>query len=97
MKQGHNTMDSRTWREVEELQSSLAHRLKESPPCNIILDFKMYLFLYQTIFSFSSLCFLKDIRGQFVQITKIRYLCFDLVHSRYTRVAGTFCPDVISM
>ena len=27
-------------------------------------------------------------RGQYVQITKIRYLCFDLVHSRYTRVAG---------
>ena len=27
-------------------------------------------------------------RGQYVQITKIRYLCFDLVHSRYTRMAG---------
>ena len=30
----------------------------------------------------------KDMRGQYVQITKIRYLCFDLVHSRYTRMAG---------
>ena len=29
-----------------------------------------------------------DMRGQYVQITKIRYLCFDLVHSRYTRMAG---------
>ena len=27
-------------------------------------------------------------RGQYVQITKIRYLCFDLVHSWYTRMAG---------
>ena len=27
-------------------------------------------------------------RGQYVQITKIRYLCFDFVHSRYTRMAG---------
>ena len=30
----------------------------------------------------------KDMRGQYVQITKIRYLCFDFVHSRYTRMAG---------
>ena len=39
----------------------------------------------------SSLVFVvpyKDMRGQYVQITKIRYLCFDLVHSRYTRMAG---------
>ena len=27
-------------------------------------------------------------RGQYVQITKIRYLCFDLVHSRSSRMAG---------
>ena len=27
-------------------------------------------------------------RGQYVQITKIRYLCFDLVSSRYSRMAG---------
>ena len=27
-------------------------------------------------------------RGQYVQITKIRYLCFDFVHSRYTRMTG---------
>ena len=27
-------------------------------------------------------------RGHYVQITKIRYLCFDLVHLRYTRMAG---------
>ena len=39
----------------------------------------------------SSLVFVvpyKDMRGQYVQITKIRYLCFDFVHSRYTRMAG---------
>ena len=39
----------------------------------------------------SSLVFVvlyKDMRGQYVQITKIRYLCFDLVHSRYTRMPG---------
>ena len=39
----------------------------------------------------SSLVFVvpyKDMRGQYVQITKIRYPCFDLVHSRYTRMAG---------
>ena len=33
-------------------------------------------------------------REQYVQITKIQYLCFDLVHSRYSRMAGFGRRDI---